>query len=230
MRPRHWRLNPSLIKESRHSAAFSFWYTAPMTPKEETVATYNKSARALTEKFNSQPARKQDINLVFSNLKKENPFVIEIGCGNGRDAEEICKHTNKYLGMDISEKLIEIAKERLPDQHFIVEDVETFEFPSNIDAVLAFASLIHVPKETLAIILKRIHTSLNEGGLLFISLKETPFYQEVTKEDDYGTRTYWHYSESDIREIASQFNFESIMHSNIRGQAWMEILLRKSNS
>lgn len=198
-----------------------------MDLKTQTIDTYNKSAQALTDKFNSQPARIHDIELAFSKLHKENPFVIEIGCGNGRDAEEICKRTNNYTGMDVSEKLIDIAKARLPGKHFIVADVETFEFPPNIDIVFSFASLIHVSKESMKVILERIYNSLSPNGLVFVSLKYSDSYVQVTKDDEFGTRTYWHYSEQDIYDIAPQFSFESLLHSNVRGQAWIEILLRK---
>ena len=73
-----------------------------------------------------------------------------------------------------------------------------FEFPSNLDIVIAFASLIHVKKPELQDILDKIYTVLNENGLTYLSLKYSSSYKKITKEDDLGERTYYLYSKEDI--------------------------------
>jgi SAM-dependent methyltransferase len=51
--------------------------------------------------------------LNFANHKKyKNKHVLEIGCGIGTDAIEFIKHGAKYVGIDYSEKSIQICKER----------------------------------------------------------------------------------------------------------------------
>lgn len=198
-----------------------------MSVKKKTIDTYNKSADALAKKFDSQGARIDDIKYVFSMCGKSNPSVVEIGCGNGRDAAEICKHTDTYLGMDISEKLLEIAKKNLPGTNFVLADVETFEFPSNMDIVFAFASLIHVPKESFKEIMTKLFSSVQKNGLVFISLKHSNTYAEITKKDEFGTRTYWHYSQSDMEGLASGFTIIHTSIRDIRGQVWMDVLYQK---
>lgn len=171
-----------------------------MTPKAQTIETYNKSAEALAEKFNSSGARVSDIEYVFSYLNKENPFVLEIGCGNGRDAIEISKHTNNYVGMDVSQGLLDIAKQNSPSLTFKQGDVENFEFPQEIDIVFAFASVIHIPKESLKEVMKKLFSSVTNNGLVFLSLKHSLEYDEKTTEDEFGVRTYWYYSQEDSLE------------------------------
>jgi trans-aconitate methyltransferase len=198
-----------------------------MNLKEQTIDTYSRSAKALAEKFDSQAPRTEDIEYVFSFCAKENPHVLEIGCGSGRDAQEICKHTNNYEGLDISKELLEYAQKKLPHQTFVLADIENFAFPADIDIVFAFASLIHVPKESFTSIMEKLFNSINEGGLLFISLKHSTEYQEVTKTDEFGTRTYWHYAQSDIQEIAPQFSLLHTTIQDVRGQIWIDVLLQK---
>lgn len=194
--------------------------------KSETVKTYNDSAEALAKKFDAL-TRVHDIDYVFSLCKKENPSVYEIGCGNGRDAEEISKHTNNYHGIDISEKLLALAKEKNPTLDFTVDDVETIEFPNNIDIVFAFASLIHVKKESFSKIMNNLFQSVNPDGLVFISLKYSPDYEEVTKTDEFGTRTYWHYSENDVTTMASGFEVLKITRQDVHNQEWIDVLCQK---
>jgi predicted TPR repeat methyltransferase len=80
--------------------------------KSITIDTYNKTAKIHSDKFTKYGARIDDIERAFSCIKKSNPKVVEIGCGDGRDAEEIIKRTNDYLGIDLSEELIKIAQKK----------------------------------------------------------------------------------------------------------------------
>lgn len=197
-----------------------------MNKKEQTIDTYNKSAAKLAQKFDLQGVRTTDIEQVFKLLKKDNPKVLEIGCGNGRDAQEIIKRTTDYIGIDISEGLIRIAEQNLPKSNFQIADIETYEFPKNLDIIFAFASLIHISKESLKEIFNRAITSLTPGGIFFISLKYGP-YEEVTKEDEYGIRTHYLYTPEEIVLLAPQFTVVTSHISDIRGQLFFETMLRK---
>jgi SAM-dependent methyltransferase len=199
-----------------------------MDLKQQTIETYNKSAEALTKKFNGQGGYGEEITKIFSLIPKTNPRTIEIGCGNGRDAEEILKHTNEYVGIDISEKLIAIARSRNPHAKFEVADVETYEFGNRIDAVFAFASLIHVPKDSLKAVFSRLCNAMNNGGVVLATLKYSPEYKTSTKEDEFGVRTYYLYSENDVNEITGIFKSIVIERYELRGQEWLKIVLKKA--
>lgn len=182
-------------------------------PKQQTIDTYNKSAELLAKKFDSLGARASDVEEMFKIIGKDNPKILEIGCGNGRDAQEILKYTSDYLGIDVSEEMIKIARRNTPKANFQIVDVELFGFPANLDIVLAFASLIHTNKENFKNILEKIFHALNSSGLVWLSLKYDEKYKEITKEDDFGVRTYYYYSDKDIIEIAGKF---SVIKNEVR--------------
>ena len=198
-----------------------------MNLKEQTHNTYKTSAEQMALRYNKIGARIEDIEEVFSLIKKVNPSIIEIGCGNGRDAEIILKHTNDYLGIDISDKFISMAQEKNPLGKFQLTDIEEFKFQNNRDIIFAFASLVHTPKEILHNIFNKIYESLSENGLFRLSLKYNNSYQEHTNEDEFGTRTYYHYSQREIDEI--QGNFKTIKNEVVYsvGQEWIEIIFQK---
>jgi trans-aconitate methyltransferase len=200
-----------------------------MDKKAQTIETYNKSAKALADKFDAlgTEARLSDIEEAFALVKKENPTVLEIGCGNGRDAAVICMKTTNYIGMDVSGKLIELAVEKVPQGNFVVADVEDFVFQTELDIVFAFASLIHVPKESLRNILEAVYKSLNPNGVFRLSMKYADTYTEVTKEDEFGIRTYYHYSDKDIAKLAEGYSIIKNEVGELRGQEWLEVLLQK---
>lgn len=197
-----------------------------MDKKQKTIESYEKSAKGLGNKFDDHGARVKDIQEVFSLIGKENPKVLEIGCGNGRDAKEIIKLTNDYFGIDISQEMINLARERASGAKFEVADVESFVFPKGIDIVIAFASLIHCDTNSLTRILSDLFSSLNEGGLVRLSLKFGE-HKEVTKTDEFGSRTHYTYTAEDIKKVAPQFVVEKEEIEEKRGQKWLEITLRK---
>lgn len=198
-----------------------------MDNKTQTINTYNESAQSLADKFDSLGVRVGDIDETLAIIQKDNPMVLEIGCGNGRDAQEILKHTDNYLGLDVSGELIKLAKQKVPNGQFIVADIEEYTLPTEIDIVFAFASLIHVPKESLQSIFKAILASLNPGGAFRLSVKYAEEYTESTKTDKFGTRTYYLYSDADVNEMAQGFTIVKSEVSGLRGQMWLEVLMQK---
>jgi len=73
----------------------------------------------------------------------------------------------------------------------------------------------------------KIFNVLTPGGAVRISLKHSSAYQEVTKEDEFGIRTYYHYSQENIADLAKGFVFIKNDLNDLRGQKWLEILLQK---
>jgi SAM-dependent methyltransferase len=200
---------------------------AHMDKKTETIETYNNSAQALAVKFDALGARTADIAETFRCMKKVDPLVLEIGCGNGRDAEEILKRSHNYLGVDVSRELIKLARERVPGGKFEVADIVNFNLPGTFDIVFAFASLIHLNKEEFSKVLNEVYAHLNHGGVVRISLKNNESYKEVTRSDEFGQRTYYLYSESDVRELANQFSILKCEAVQLKDQKWLELLLMK---
>ncbi len=180
----------------------------------------------MAEKFNALGARAEDIKRGLSFITKENPFVLEIGCGNGRDAKEILRHTAHYVGIDISESMISVAKAHAPEGVFVVADVENYKFSQGLDAVFSFASLLHSDKDAVRRILQKLHAALNEGGVVFISLKNA-HYREESKTDEFGTRHYFFYTPKDIKEMAEGYSVVWENEQDLRGQKWLEIILKK---
>lgn len=176
--------------------------------KRQTTDLYNKGAKFFEKKFNDFGARIEDIKRGLSYIKKENPKVLEIGCGNGRDAKEIIKFTSDYLGMDISSEFIKIAKKQVPEGNFEIGDIDNYIFPEKIDIIFSFASLLHTDKASFQEILVRAHKALNKKGIFYISLKYGD-YREDIKNYEFGVKTFYFYNPELIKEI-SKNNYETI--------------------
>jgi SAM-dependent methyltransferase len=196
--------------------------------KRQTIETYDKSAVAHAEKFDQMGARTRDIQKAFSYINRSNPKTFEIGCGNGRDAKEIIKYTNDYLGIDLSKGMLELAKKNAPEAKFELADLETYQFPDNVDIVFAFASLLHSDEKSIKDLLERASESFSPGGVFSISLKYGPHHKETVDKEGHGPKTYFFYTPEDIEKLAPA-NLKTVFQEtqNHGGNKWFSIIFQK---
>lgn len=198
--------------------------------------TYNKSAEFLNQAYEATGfqigGRVGDIQRAFGyiNKKSSDVSVIELGCGTGRDAKEILKYTHNYVGIDISEGMIQVAKEKAPNGDFRVCDIASFKFPNDIDIVFAFASLFHLNDSELDAVLKDIYKTLNSGGVFYISIAQlADSVYEIVKDTEFGKRYYFYHKPQRILELARNHGFEEIWHDEqTRQEQWFTIVLQKT--
>lgn len=109
----------------------------------------------------------------FNRYAKPGDKILDLGCGNGRMAEIFADSQVSYLGVDNSEELIKIARERFKEQpwaKFEVGDALAFNRPEQFDMVLMIAVLHHVPTRKLRLkVLENVYDSLKPGGRLVMS-------------------------------------------------------------
>lgn len=105
--------------------------------------------------------------------------VLDIGCGGGLLTEALAREGANATGIDLSEKLIDIAKLHLlesglkVDYRLISAEQLAVEQPKGFDAVTCMEMLEHVPDPHA--ILQACFDLLKPGGRLFLStLNRTP--------------------------------------------------------
>ena len=200
--------------------------------RQQTIDVYNQQARGLSEKYRAMPPRVKDIELALSlagNPKQSR--ILEIGCADGRDAKTMIDRASWYLGIDVAEELIKIARQNVSHGNFQVADAVDFHYPDNLDLVIAFASFIHLDRVELSTIYKKLRRSLRKGGVIYQSLKYSPEYRSEVKADKFGPRQYFFYNPDIIQALAGD-GFE-IAHTRreirkgLNHSDWVEVALRK---
>jgi ubiquinone/menaquinone biosynthesis C-methylase UbiE len=98
--------------------------------------------------------------------------VLELGCGAGvPTTQALIKAGLDVTGVDISAAQINLAREHIPEATLIHADMMKLEFEDNtFDAVMAFYSLFHIPREEQGTMIRRITNWLKPGGWFLANL------------------------------------------------------------
>lgn len=191
---------------------------------------YNQSAERLATYFASIGARIEDIERGLELAgKTTGARVVEIGCGDGRDAAEIIKRVGWYEGIDPSEGLLEIARQKVGNGSFVLANALSYEYPKDLDIVFAFASLLHVNRDDIQEVFQKVSRSLHPDGILYLSLKERSDYTEEIKEDEYGKRMFYYYTPELIEQLAgSAFQATYLGRQTIGHTDWFTLALMRT--
>ena len=137
----------------------------------DAITVYDSIADQYNEKIDSyapRPEREKFISLI-----KPGGHILDAGCGPGRDADYFAQKKFTVTGVDLSEKLLNLARRRTKEATFIQQDLRSLQFPDNsFDGIWACASLLHLRRTEVPGVLRRFRDVLKSSGTLFVLLKE----------------------------------------------------------
>lgn len=122
--------------------------------------TYNKIAEDYLKEYK---ANIEWLNSIYGYLDKfisflkQGSFVLDVGCGPGFHSKYLISKGFKVIGIDFSEKMIEIANRETPEGDFRVMDIRDLSdlnLNLKFDGIFAHAILLHFSKKEAMDILK----------------------------------------------------------------------------
>lgn len=178
-----------------------------MDNKRKLVKTgYNQCAKNYADNrdlFKNQKYLEDLANKLSAGAK-----ILDIGCGSGVPIDKFLWEKGfKVTGIDISEEMIGLAKENLPDSDFFVKDMAGIDFTANsFDAIVSFYAIFHIPREEHLPLLKKLHPLLKRDGYLLITMGSSDW--EGTEDDFHGAKMFWsHYDKDKNVELVKQAGF-----------------------
>jgi cyclopropane fatty-acyl-phospholipid synthase-like methyltransferase len=131
---------------------------------------YDRIADEYFEQFGRSSVRDTKLAELVVNCSP-GATVLDLGCGAGEPvARGLLEHGFRVTGVDASLGQIERARRNFPDADFIHADMTSVELPAGVfDAVCAFYSITHVPRNEHAVLIRRIATWLRPNGLFVAS-------------------------------------------------------------
>jgi ubiquinone/menaquinone biosynthesis C-methylase UbiE len=108
----------------------------------------------------------------FCDLLKPGANVLDVGCAAGRDSHILSSLGCSVTGVDVADKLLEIASTSYPDVTFINADMRKLPFTDGkFDGIWASAVLHHVPKKEVGKVLAEFNRVLSAHGILYVQTK-----------------------------------------------------------
>lgn len=104
---------------------------------------------------------------------KNDDNILDIGCGNGRFFEVAEEKNANYTGVDNSEKLLEIARNKYKTKtKLILANAISLPFENNsFDVVVSFAVLHHIPsKELRGKFMEEVFRVLKKDGVFIVTV------------------------------------------------------------
>jgi ubiquinone/menaquinone biosynthesis C-methylase UbiE len=98
--------------------------------------------------------------------------VLDAGCGTGiPTARQLARAGHKVTGVDISEEMLRLARQDVPDVEFHHGDITDLDL-GDFAAVVAFFSLLMLPRAEIPSVLTKINRMLQPGGYFLLSMVE----------------------------------------------------------
>lgn len=149
----------------------------------------------------------RDANFVYSEIMYEwilekvgskHLKILALGCGTGLAEAPFLEKGHEVTGIDLSEKMIELAKKR-PFKKLIVQDLESsINTEENYDLILLLSvtEFISNPLK----LFKNVHEKLKDDGIFALTIPEKPKSGEETP--------FCMYDKKEIESIFNEAGFE----------------------
>lgn len=118
-----------------------------------------------------------DKPFVLEFLSKVTPGgkVLDVGCGGGDYTSVIKGERFEAVGIDLSTRMIELARQNHPETSYEVMDMTKLTFPDeSFDGILVSWCFFHVPESDVESTLKGFARILKPGGTIYFSMQESP--------------------------------------------------------
>ena len=206
-----------------------------------TLDYYNKYAVEFSkDTFEVKFTETQDL---FLSLLKPNSCILDFGCGSGRDTRYFLQQGYRVEAIDGSKSLCEIAQKNtgIPIRQMLFQDLrESDEY----DGIWACSSILHLAKNELTTVMKKMIRALKKNGIIYTSFKYGDFEGERNGRyfTDFTEKSFAEFLEKlkifnentkNTEDKVSEITIEKIwITEDVRpgrgDEKWLNLILRKS--
>jgi 2-polyprenyl-3-methyl-5-hydroxy-6-metoxy-1,4-benzoquinol methylase len=171
----------------------------------------------------------EQTQLKFTDKLKAGAYILDFGCGSGRDtkyflskgfkvdavdgSEELCKRASKFTGICVRQMLF-----------------QELDKVAKYDGIWACSSILHLPKRELEVVLEKMLIALKDNGVIYTSFKHSDF------EGIRGGRYFTDFTIESFHDFIKMIHGVTIEEYWITGDArpgrgdekWLNLLLRKT--
>lgn len=135
--------------------------------------------------------------------------LLDIGCGDGIDMLHYQKLGAKVFGLDASEEMVAIAKNKLPNSEIKLGMLEDIPFEDNYFDIILSKYAIHISPD-ISPIFSEIYRVLKPNGIMMYLTKH-PFRQYLERKESNGN--YFEQKIVDSHVFQNQITFKEPTHT-----------------
>jgi cyclopropane fatty-acyl-phospholipid synthase-like methyltransferase len=173
----------------------------------------------------------------LASLLPSEAAVLDLGCGAGVPVTRwLANRGFAVTGVDVSAKQLELARTNVPEGTFLKADMTEVVFaPESFEAVVAFHSIIQVPRTEHPTLLESIHLWLEPGGALLATMTVADYEGRDEDWEGWGAPMVWsHYDRNAnvamLREAGFEMRYAEPRTGGGTGdetETWLWVLARK---
>jgi len=200
-----------------------------------TLLYYENNAKDLSQRYES--AKMDNIYALLLNTFPSNAYLLEIGCGSGRDASFMQQNGYDVLATDGSKEMMTEAKRAHPE---LADNFKMIQLPSDLltlrenyfDGVYSIATLMHLGKEEIEQSIASVAKILKSGGRFLFSVSIERDDIDETGKDEKG-RHFTTMSESEWVLLCEKYRFvlkQSVVNGDgldRDGIVWLTCVMEK---
>lgn len=139
------------------------------------ISVYDNIAQGFADMRDSFATEQKYIDLFVQHLQPK-ASVLDVGCGSGYPiAHYLTEQGFQVTGIDASQELLKIAKEKCPKMKRIYGDVRTVTLEQKYDAIIEWWCLFHLPKDDQLKMISRFAHWLKSGGIVEFTTGDQEF-------------------------------------------------------
>ena len=197
-----------------------------MVDIDKTLKYYNENAQS----FASGTVSVKFTEVQDKFLEKLNPdaYILDFGCGAGRDTKYFLSRGYQIDAIDGSEQLCRIASKYtgIKVRQMLFQELDEKE---KYDGIWACASILHLPKKQLREVLENMYAALKSEGWIYTSFKHGKF------EGERNGRYFTDFTTDTFKEFIHDMHGFKIEEHWITGdvrpgrgeEKWLNLLLQK---
>lgn len=162
-----------------------------------TINFYNKNA---LEYFNTTVNGNMFVAYErFLKYLNPNDYILDLGCGSGRDSKFFLDKGFKVDSIDGSGKMCDLASS------YTGQEVERMNFldldkDKEYNAIWACASILHIPLDDIPTMITKMSKALKRNGYMYISLKDG------SEEEIIDGKIYTYFTIDGFKSLLDVFN------------------------
>ncbi len=174
---------------------------------EKTIQTYNNIVSKYVNAIRDRQPQSEFND--FCQSIAPGGLVLDAGCGGGRDCQAFVERGFSVIGMDLSSKMLEIARASVKNCDFIQADLRKIPLDDDsVDGIWCCASLLHLKHSEVPKALAEFRRILKTKAVCCILVKEGSGEEFVQDALSQGMqRFYSYFQEDEMCQLCLSLNF-----------------------